>query len=142
MWYVSGTHWEPAAPEPRHYYNIRYADSDNGRTWRRDGRTAIDFEHADEYAFAHPCVIRDPDAYRMWYSYRGDTYRVGYAESRDGINWVRLDQHVGIEPSETGWDSEMIEYAHVFDCEGRRYMLYNGNGYGRTGFGLAEWRPD
>ncbi len=31
----------------------------------------------------------------------------------------------------------MIEYAHVFDHAGTRYMLYNGNGYGKTGVGLA-----
>jgi putative glycosyltransferase len=36
-----------------------------------------------------------------------------------------------------GWDSEMIEYPFVFDHAGERYMLYNGNGYGKSGFGLA-----
>ena len=39
--------------------------------------------------------------------------------------------------SKTGWDSEMICYPYVFDRKGERYMLYNGNGYGKTGFGLA-----
>ncbi|MDR0233611.1 MAG: hypothetical protein LBI31_02235 [Zoogloeaceae bacterium] len=32
---------------------------------------------------------------------------------------------------------EMIEYSIVFDHGRQRYMLYNGNGYGKTGFGLA-----
>jgi hypothetical protein len=31
----------------------------------------------------------------------------------------------------------MIEYPFVFDHGGARYMLYNGNGYGRSGVGLA-----
>ena len=31
----------------------------------------------------------------------------------------------------------MIEYPHVFDHNGKRHMLYNGNNYGKTGFGLA-----
>ena len=31
----------------------------------------------------------------------------------------------------------MIEYPFVFDHKGQRYMLYNGNGNGQTGFGLA-----
>jgi len=142
MWYVSATRWEPAPGGPRHYYHIRYADSDDGLTWRREGRTAIDFKGADEYAIARPCVVKDGDLYRMWYSYRGDAYRIGYAESRDGFTWTRLDDRAGISPASEGWESEMIGYAHVFDCAGRRYMLYNGNGYGRTGFGLAEWLPD
>lgn len=27
----------------------------------------------------------------------------------------------------------------VFDLEGTRWMLYNGNGYGATGIALARW---
>ena len=73
----------------------------------------------------------------MWFSYRGETYRIGYAESRDGRHWQRDDARAGIGVSESGWDAESISYAHVFDHAGRRYMLYNGNGYGKTGFGLA-----
>jgi len=31
----------------------------------------------------------------------------------------------------------MIEYPYVFYHKEKRYMLYNGNGFGKTGFGLA-----
>jgi len=31
----------------------------------------------------------------------------------------------------------MICYPYVFKHKGRFYMLYCGNGYGKTGFGLA-----
>ena len=44
---------------------------------------------------------------------------------------------VGIDVSSSGWDSEMIEYAYVFNHKGRKYMLYNGNNYGYDGIGLA-----
>ena len=76
----------------------------------------------------------------MWFSCRsgkGETYRIGYADSPDGIAWTRRDGAAGIDISASGWDSEMIEYPFVFDHKGERYMLYNGNGYGKTGFGLA-----
>ena len=33
----------------------------------------------------------------------------------------------------------MVEYPVVFDFRGARHMLYNGNGYGRTGIGHAEY---
>jgi hypothetical protein len=33
----------------------------------------------------------------------------------------------------------MICYPFVFDHAGSRFMLYNGNGYGKTGFGIAVW---
>ena len=78
----------------------------------------------------------------MWYSYRGASYRIGYAESQDGILWLRKDAMAGIAPSDQGWDSESVEYPWVFDHDGDRYMLYNGNRYGLTGFGLAILERD
>ena len=77
----------------------------------------------------------------MWYSVRGSRYVIGYAESADGLRWTRRDDAHGLLPSPDGWDSEMVEYPYVFDHAGTRYMLYNGNGYGRTGVGLAVWEP-
>jgi hypothetical protein len=73
----------------------------------------------------------------MWYSFRGNSYRIGYAESPDGITWTRRDEEAGIEISESGWDSEMLTYPWVFRHENTMYMLYNGNSYGKTGVGLA-----
>jgi hypothetical protein len=86
--------------------------------------------------------VRDADRYRMWFSHRGRSYRIGYAESGDGIVWQRRDEEAGIDVSPDGWDSEMIEYPCVVDAGSRRLMLYNGNGYGRTGIGLAEYGAD
>jgi hypothetical protein len=143
MWYVSAVKWELENGKPKHYYHIRYAESSDGAHWRRDGTVCIDFASAEEHAFARPCVLKDGEGcYRMWYSYRGERYRIGYAESADGIVWQRRDDCAGIEPSAAGWDAEMIEYPAVFDAAGRRYMLYNGNGYGRTGIGLAVLETD
>jgi hypothetical protein len=137
MWYVSGTRWEQGPTGPRHFYNIRYAESKDGVRWERAGRVSIDYATAEEHAFSRPCVIRDGDRYRMWYSYRGAAYRLGYAESADGLLWERRDSEAGLGPSPGGFDSEMVAYPCVFDRGGRRYMLYNGNGYGETGIGLA-----
>ncbi len=77
----------------------------------------------------------------MWYSYRGGdcTYRIGYAESSDGLQWIRMDETIGMDVSNNGWDSEMVCYPFVFDHKDITYMLYNGNSYGKTGMGLAVW---
>ena len=64
-------------------------------------------------------------------------YRMGYAESQNGLNWERMDEKVGIDVSATGWDSEMIQYPYVFNHKNKKYMLYNGNDYGKEGAGLA-----
>jgi hypothetical protein len=98
---------------------------------------AIDFACEQEYAISRPCVVRDGDCYRMWFSARGESYRLGYAESHDGLSWTRDDDAAGLHPSDRGWDSEMVAYPVVLDHRGRRYMLYNGNGYGLTGIGYA-----
>jgi hypothetical protein len=100
----------------------------------------IDYADATEYAFARPWVVKDAGLYRMWFAVRGDRYAIGYAESADGLTWERRDAAAGLMPSAEGWDSEMVEYPCVFDHRGSRYLLYNGNDYGRTGLGLAEWQ--
>ena len=110
----------------------------NGIQWDRRGIVCIDYASPDEYAFGRPCVVKDGDVYRMWYSYRGVTYRMGYAESNDGIVWTRRDAQCVLDVSAEGWDSEMVTYPVVISRSGRWEMLYNGNGYGRTGIGLAR----
>ena len=140
MWYLSCMNWEIVDGKPRHYYHLKYAESSDGIIWRPTGKVCIDFKNAGEYAISRPSVIKEPNGlYRMWFSYRGDRYRIGYAESRDGLDWTRMDEQVGIDISGNpdDWDGKMVEYPHVFDHAGKRYMLYNGNGYGMTGAGLA-----
>ena len=134
MWYVSGVGWVHR-DLPR--YNIKYAESHDGLSWDRQGTVCVDFASSDEHALARPCVQKEGGIYRMWFSHKGQSYRIGYAESRDGVNWDRRDAEVGIDVSPSGWDSEMIEYAYVFEHRGVKYMLYNGNDYGRDGVGLA-----
>ena len=138
MWYASGTGWSMVDGKPRHHYHVKYAESSDGIEWRRDGHVCIDYSGPDEYAIGRPFVVRDQDCYRMWYSYRGDAYRIGYAESADGMVWQRKDSEAGIGVSADGWDSKMVSYPAVFDLGGRRWMLYNGNDYGQTGIGLAQ----
>ncbi len=142
MWYISCVDWKQLGDKFRHYYHLKYATSDNGIDWSRTGTVAIDFKTEFEYAISQPWVIIDEGIYKMWFSYRGqqvtETYRIGYAESLNGVTWERNDRSVELEVSASGWDSEMICYPFVFNLRGRRLMLYNGNDYGRSGFGLAE----
>lgn len=137
MWYVSGTGWSDLGGTVRHRYHIKYAESRNGIEWTRDGTVCIDYTDEREYAIARPCVIRDKDCYRMWFCSRGDTYRLGYAESADGVTWERSDTSVIDLGPEGAFDSEMQAYPAVLEAAGNWWLLYNGNGYGRTGIGYA-----
>jgi hypothetical protein len=137
MWYVSGTEWRATLNGPQHRYRIKYAESRNGLRWDRGDVVCIDYASDEEVAFGRPCVVNDAGVYRMWYSYRGLRYRIGYAESADGVVWTRKDSECVLEPSPAGWDSEMVTYPLVVRAGDHWRMLYNGNGYGRTGIGLA-----
>ncbi|MCX6291617.1 MAG: hypothetical protein NT126_07610 [Bacteroidetes bacterium] len=139
MWYGSNLSWGKDQSEMQHV--IRYAESTNGIQWNRSRKVIVPLQHPGEYALSKPFVIKENSMYKMWYSYRANkkikTYRIGYAESRDGMKWKRKDESAGIDVSASGWDSEMICYPFVFSYHKNKYMLYNGNGYGKTGFGIA-----
>lgn len=137
MWYVSGFKWEETGDTLQSYYHVKYAESQDGLAWQRDGRVAIDLLPG-ERNIGRVTVIPDGGGYSMWYSrHAGDGYTIGYADSADGLTWERHDDRGGLELSPSGWDSMEIAYPSVFHHEGTKFMLYNGNGYGRDGFGIA-----
>lgn len=138
MWYISGYRWKLLDGVPQSYYHIKYAESIDGIKWIRKGVVCIDHQSKEEKNIARPCVIKEGDLYRTWYSFdRGEGYRIGYAESSDGIYWTRKDKEAGIDVSHSGWDSNALAYPWVFSHKGRKYMFYNGNNFGKDGIGLA-----
>lgn len=138
MWYLSCIKWIVTKKGIKPKYHIKYAESKDGINWMRDGKVAIDFKNKQEWAISRPCVIKEKKVFRMWYSYRGrKNYRIGYAESENGINWTRKDLDAGITISTSGWDSEMVEYPYVMKLKNHYLMFYCGNGFGKTGLGYA-----
>ena len=149
MWYLSCTGWKRINNKSEPFYHIKRATSNDGIHWERRGEVAIDYKNSSEAAIANACVINIGNIYKMWYCYRGsenyrvkseNSYRIGLAESQDMKNWTRKDENVGINVSDDGWDSEMIAYPNVIKHENQLFMFYNGNGFGKTGFGYATKR--
>ncbi|MEF8729838.1 MAG: hypothetical protein V5B34_16810 [Accumulibacter sp.] len=149
MWYIFGLRWirEDASAPPDRVYKIAHAVSQDGITWHRNSRQVVpDRLNADECQ-ALPTVISIDGTYHMYFCYReahgfrnhtSATYRIGYAWSTDLIHWQRDDTRAGIDLSAGNcWDSQMQCYPHVFACDGRVHLLYNGNEFGRHGFGHA-----
>ena len=143
MWYGSTISWN--SPNGEMIHVIKYATSPDGEHWEKHG-VAIPYELGEAQAFSRPWVIVDENGkFHMWYSYRsgsGEKYRIGYASSDNGVNWLRKHAEVGIDVSEEGWDSEMICYPALFNHNGKTYLLYNGNSHGKDGFGLAVLEGD
>lgn len=147
-WYMSCTEWNlvHGTPEPR--YHLKYAESLDGIDWKRAGTVAIEYQDDHEGGIARASVVRELQGYKMWYSYRKQigyrsdseaSYRIGYATSADGVAWQRRDEEFNLGISDTGWDSFMLAYPCVIDSGGRRFLFYNGNGFGQSGIGYAEF---
>lgn len=141
-WYIAGSEWITLNGKAVPTYNMRYIESADGRTWPRHGRVILGLNDPDEFGFGRPWIWKDGNKFRMWFSirYKSKGYRLGYAESDDGIVWHRLPMQEGLDVSDHGWDSEMICFAAVIETEYGTYLFYNGNNYGATGFGVAELR--
>jgi hypothetical protein len=148
MWYIYGTKWKKfvESDPPDRVYKIAHATSQDGINWHRDSKQIIsDRLNADECQ-ALPTVFSHGGTHHMYFCYREaygfrtqseNAYRLGYAYSDDLITWIRDDSQAGIDVSEEGWDSQMQCYPNVFNLEDVFYMLYNGNEFGKLGFGLA-----
>lgn len=138
VWYSAGDSWEFIKGMPYPRYSIYYIRSKDGISFQNPSVLCI-AAGKKEYRIGRPRVYKDARGYQMWYT-RGNvdrSYLPGYAESRDGIHWTRRDREVGIAPSKSGWDSQMLCYASLLTYKKTIYMFYNGNGMGDSGFGYA-----
>lgn len=150
MWYIFGTGWRNYAENsaPDRTYKIGHAVSADGIKWEKNEAVRIisDRLGADECQ-ALPTVIKISDQYHMLFCYRqsydfrnnkDNAYRIGYACSDDLVHWWRDDEALTFDDNGTIWDSDMMCYPHLFECGEKIYLLYNGNEFGRYGFGAAE----
>ena len=149
MWYIFGTGWKNFSAEapPDRTYKIGHATSADGITWvKEEARRIIADRLGPDESQALPSVIGIDGRYHMFFCYRQSfdfrnnsarSYRIGHAWSDDLANWTRDDDNPLLEVTPGEWDSDMLCYPHVFECDGGIYLLYNGNEFGRYGFGAA-----
>jgi len=136
LWYGTHQSWGAAKADMSHA--IRAARSSDGITWRREAVPCIPPE-GEEIATVRPSVVRDGVGFSMWFAARTESgpYGIARATSADGETWQRRDGGIIAQPG--GWEAGAVTYPGVFDLLGRRWLLFNGAGYGATGFGLAVW---
>jgi hypothetical protein len=137
-WYAGGSGWQLLNGQPYPKYAIWYTESQDGVSFRSPGTLCLDVS-GSEYRIGRPRVYKKDGGYQMYFT-RGDTqggYFPGYAESIDGIKWVRRDDLLGIDLSASGWDSRTLCYPSLLRWNDRTYLFYNGNDMGRDGFGYA-----
>lgn len=150
MWYIFGTGWKKYATDtaPDRTYKIGHATSADGIEWtKEEARCIIPDRLGPDESQALPTVIGIGKRHHMFFCYResfdfrkttGRGYRIGHAWSDDLVNWMRDDEQPQLAGTPNDWDSDMQCYPHIFECDEKIYLLYNGNEFGRYGFGLAE----
>ncbi len=144
MWYLCLEKWVPIKGRFEGLFTLYYGHSKDGIHWQRDHVVAINKTY-DHECISNASVIKEDGIYKMWYSYRSvvdfregnGAYLIGYAESKDAKNWTRQDDAIQLERPKEGWDSVMLSFPSVVTLNDKRYMFYNGNGFGKTGIGLA-----
>ncbi len=148
MFYIAGTEWRwyENEKDPQRIYKIRSAYSVDGIEWHQKGGNIIPNSLGEDECQALPTVISTRQKNIMFFCYREaqgfrsdpkKSYKIGYAESLNLIDWTRKDEILEIENHETSWDSQMKCYPHASVIGNAVYLLYNGNSFGRNGFGLA-----
>lgn len=137
LFYTSFLRWERTPEGPRHYYHVREAHSKNGIHWERPGKVVIDLIPPDEYALGAPDLHVHGGRRILYFTARGHRYHLfASSEDPDGT-WTRLPAHLQIPRSE--FDSDMQCYPRSMTFQGKTYLLFSGNGFGRAGIGYAEW---
>lgn len=139
IYYGGGSYFKRGKKKTLPLYDIRYMESDNGIEFEDHGDIVITTQ-GDEYRVGRPYVIKDEGIYKMFFCAGSEdlTYKLAYAESNNGVNWIRDDDKLNISLSESGWDSQMMAYPSVIKHHEKTYLFYNGNNYGYDGFGYAE----
>ena len=148
MWYMFGKKWirENEKADPDRVYKIGHAVSDSGIDWKRCEADIIEGILHENECQALPTVIKIDGVYHMYFCFRDvfgfrtdpdKGYRLGHASSKDLVHWTRDDHAILLERSADGFDSHMMCYPHLFENQGHIYLLYNGNAFGRYGFGAA-----
>jgi len=151
LWYIYGTNWlQPANQmEPERTYKITVTTSNSLFEWKTQNFGQIvpsRIGHLECQALPSVLINNDDDlemvfCYRQTLDFRKNpqnSYKIGYAWSNDGKFWLRDDEKLNIIRS--NFDSEMQCYPHLVSTISGRFLLFNGNEFGKYGFGAAKFR--
>jgi len=140
LWYSAGTDWVTVNGKLRPTYNVYYQESQNGITLKPEGHLCISYNKEYEHGLGRPQVTKVNDQYVMFHTIRtlDMKYSMGFATSKDGKNWMRRDNELGLTHGKSGWNSDMIYFPYLIKIKDEYFLFYNGNNFGLTGIGIEK----
>jgi len=123
---------------------IGLANSTDGVNWTRYDGNPVHSPGAkwawDYRSDNSACVLNISGLYRMWYTgYNGDYYKIGYANSSDGIGWTDFEDNPIMGARAPGFESNSVRNPAVLHNGTTCLMMYTGvNDSGDYRFGYAE----
>ncbi len=111
-------------------FQIGLATSNDGINWNEnENNPVMSFGNAgefDESYIRQPNVIYNNGIFRMWYNGYDNSNKssIGYAESVDGINWVKHENNPVISASEEKWVDIDIIVSSVLYHENKYHLWF------------------
>jgi hypothetical protein len=150
MWYVSCTGWSLINNIQEPSYRIVHVESTDGVSWSSGPKICIDYDYKlGIESIGRPFVVKVKNKYIMSCSVRKITdyrsnyknsYKINFYQSNNGIDWSKIDE--SLEKNITNWDDQMTCYGSLLKVNNKIFCIYNGNGFGKTGFRIAEKEVD
>jgi hypothetical protein len=147
LYYVGGTAWshETGAEEPA--YQVRLARSEDGQIFSPLSEQVIPWAVCASPGQGRPWVAALKGQERLWISLRGERFREPGAQAyrlascplnAEGLACGPIEPVVFENPPKVDeFDSWMQAYACVVPYKDDLIMVYNGDGFGASGFGWA-----
>ena len=124
-------------------YALRYTESPDGLSWTGPSRVLLEPRGSlGEIGFGRPVLTRTTGHIaELMISVRTTSgYSLCAAPFSPDTAIHPNDLRPILPLSREGWDSQMTCFGVTVEADGRELLFYNGNNFGRSGFGLA-WRP-
>lgn len=131
MWFTSfdTTHWHYGPDR----FRTRYATSSNGINWIKDTYVLTGTNGAWDSGGTYKgrTIIYRDGTYHMWYGGTNEAelasnpyWRIGYATSSDGLNWIKQNNGNPIIYPTKSWELNNIYYPNVILINGIYHMWY------------------
>lgn len=140
MWYVGGNGT---------CSKIGYATSTDGTNWSKYSENPVLSPGSagswDDANLSSAWVINDSGTYKMWYTgASGATYKIGYANSSDGLCWTKYASNPVVSTGASSWEQTSVAFPSVVKVGNEYRMWYSGEddtnwttGYANSTDGLS-----